>query len=245
MQVIEQALSAKNDGVAGYMVYPERSTPGPGLLLIHPKSGITDYIKIEARKFAKLGYSTFALNVFEQLGYPAATHIETGSQIQAKTTDAEFTRVQTEGWRFLLSQPHVNPQRVAVCGYCMGGRIAIHFIAATPEVRAFVGYYPTVRDEPLTPLRPIAPWVAVEKIRCPSIILYGASDTVTTLPIQDKMMFAFRANGQSLEWHFFPFGGHGYVDPGAVGYHAEAAELSWPMVVKFMERELYWKAPRD
>lgn len=242
MQIIERSLSSKGDGMAGYLVYPERTTPGPGLLLIHPKSGITDYIKIESRKFARLGYSTFAVNVFELLGYPAATHIETGSQIQAKTSDAEFTRVLTESWRYLLSQPHVNPQRVAVCGYCMGGRIAIHFIAATPDVRAFVGYYPTVRDEPVTSMRPVPPWKAAETIRCPSIILYGSHDTVTTIPIQEKMWRAFLANGQTLEWHFYPFGGHGYVDPGAIGYHAHAAELSWSLVVDFMERELQWSS---
>ena len=243
MQIIERSLNGKSDGMAGYLVYPERTTPGPGLLLIHPNSGITDYIKIEARKFAQLGYSTFAVNVFELLGYPAVTHIETGSQIQAKTSDAEFTRVLTESWRYLLAQPHVNRQKVAVCGYCMGGRIAIHFIAATPEVRAFVGYYPTVRDEPETPMRPVHPAQATNKIRCPSIILYGAHDTVTTIPIQEKMWRAFLANGQTLEWHFFPFGGHGYVDPGAIGYHAHAAELSWPLVVDFMERELQWSSP--
>src|SRR3990167_6888573 len=112
MQIIERSLSSKSHGIAGYLVYPERTTPGPGLLMIHPKSGITDYIKIEARKFAKLGYSTFAINVFEQLGYPAATHIETGSQIQAKTSDPEFTHVLTQGWRYLLSQSHVNRERV-------------------------------------------------------------------------------------------------------------------------------------
>jgi carboxymethylenebutenolidase len=245
MQIIERALSTTNDSVAGYLVCPERAHPGPGLFLIHPKSGITDYIKIEARKFAKLGYSTFAINVFEQLGYPAATHIETGSQIQAKTSDAEFTRVLTEGWRYLVSQSHVNRRRVAVCGYCMGGRIAIHFVAATPEVRAFVGYYPTVRDEPQTPMRPVHPSEAAKKIRCPSIILYGADDVTTVVPVQDKMMYAFRANGQPLEWHFYPFGGHGFVDPGAPGYHAHAAELAWPMVVDFMERELQWNAPSD
>src|SRR3990172_1666870 len=172
MQIIERLLSSQSDGMAGYLVYPERSAAGPGLLLIHPKSGITDYIKIEARKFANLGYSTFAVNVFELLGYPAATHIETGSQIQAKTSDAEFTRVLTDGWRYLLSQPHVNTKRVAVCGYCMGGRIAIHFVAATPEVRAFVGYYPTVRDEPTTPMRPVPPSEATSNILFPSIILY-------------------------------------------------------------------------
>ena len=213
MKIIERSYSTKDDGIAGFMAYPERKEPGPALFLIHPKGGFGEYIKIETRKFAKQGYSTFAINVFEQLGYPAATHIETGSQIQAKTTDPEFTRVLTEGWRHLLAQPHVNKNRVAVCGYCMGGRIAIHLVAATPEVRAFVGYYPTVRDEPETELRPIHPSKAARKIRCPSIILYGADDVTTVVPVQDKMMYAFRENGQPLEWHFFPFGGHGYVDP--------------------------------
>jgi len=238
MRIIEQAFSKEKDGVAGFLSFPERSAPGPALLLIHPKGGLGEYIKTETRKFAKLGYTTFAINVFEQLGFPAATHIETGSQIQAKTPDPEFTRVLTEGWRFLLAQPNVNKQRVAVCGYCMGGRLAIHFVAATPEVRAFVGYYPTVRDEPVTAMRPVAPWEATKMIRCPSIVLYGADDTVTKIPVQEKMWRAFLANGQSLEWHFYPFGGHGFVDPGAVGYHAHAAELAWPMVVDFLEREL-------
>jgi dienelactone hydrolase len=107
-------------------------------------------------------------------------------------------------------------------------------------VRAFVGYYPTVRDEPTSPLRPVHPSEAVKKFRCPSIVLYGADDVTTVIAVQEKMWQAFKTNGQPLEWHFFPFGGHGYVDPGAVGYHAHAAELSWPLVVDFMERELRW-----
>lgn len=236
-------MTTEKDGVAGFLAYPERSEPGPGLFLIHPKGGMTDYIKVEARKFAKLGYSTFAINVFEQLGYPAPTHIESGSAIQLKTSDAEFVRVLTQGWRFLLSEPHVNPERVAVSGYCMGGRLAIQFTAATPEVRAFVGYYPTVRDEPPTDMRPLPPWEAVKKIRCPAINLYGADDITTVIPVQDKMMYAFRENGQPSEWHFFPFGGHGFCDPGAIGYSAHAAELAWPMVVDFMERHLKWETP--
>jgi dienelactone hydrolase len=70
--------------------------------------------------------------------------------------------------------------------------------------------------------------------------LYGAHDHVTTIPIQEKMWHAFLSNGQPLEWHFYPFGGHGFVDPGAPGYHPHAADLAWPMVVDFLERELVW-----
>ncbi len=243
MRIVEQAFTKEKDGVAGYLSAPERAAPGPALFLIHPKGGLGEYIRTETRKFAKLGYTTFAINVFEQLGFPAATHIETGSQIQAKTSDPEFTRVLTEGWRFLLAQPNVNKQRVAVCGYCMGGRIAIHFVAATPEVRAFVGYYPTVRDDAETPLRPVHPSKAVRKFCCPSINLYGADDVTTVLPVQEKMWQAFKENGQSLEWHFFPFGGHGYVDPGAQGYNPHAADLSWPLVADFLDRHLKWNSP--
>ncbi len=60
---------------------------------------------------------------------------------------------------------------------------------------------------------------------------------------EDKMMYAFRENGQPLEWHFFPFGGHGYVDPGAPGYQAHTDDLSWPLVADFMERHLKWDSP--
>lgn len=238
MKIVERLLSAEQDGIPGYLACPDRKERGPALLLVHQNTGVTDYIKIEALKFAKLGYTAIIPNLYEMVGYPDVTHIHTGRQIQAKTTDADFFRATTQGWRLLLSRSDVAPGCVGVVGYCMGGRLGIHFVAGTPEARVFVGYYPTVRDEPTTPLRPVHPWEAVGKFQCPSIVLYGADDVVTTIPVQEKGWNAFRNNGQTLEWHFFPFGGHGFVDPGTAGYHPHAAELAWPLVVDFLAREL-------
>ncbi len=243
MNVVERSLTVEQDSLPGYLAFPERSERGPALLLVHQNTGVTDYIKIEALKFAKLGYTTVVPNIYELLGFPAATHIHTGREIQARTSDADFVRFIDEGWRYLLSRPDADPSRVAVVGYCMGGRIGIHFVAATPAVRAFVGYYPTVRAEPVTQLRPRPPWEAARLIQCPSIVLYGAHDWVTTIPVQERMWEAFQANGQKLEWHFFPFGGHGFVDPGTPGYQPHIAELTWPLVVDFLARELSGPAP--
>jgi carboxymethylenebutenolidase len=238
LRILERILTSEKDSIPGYLACPERGARGPALLLVHQNTGVTDYIKIEALKFAKLGYTTFVPNLYEMLGHPDATHIHTGRQIQAKTSDPEFVRAIGAGWRYLLARPDVDSRRVAVSGYCMGGRIGVHFVAATPAVRAFVGYYPTVRDEPITAMRPTPPWESARQIRCPSIVLYGADDVVTTVPIQERMWEAFQSNGRSLEWHFFPFGGHGFVDPGTAGYHPHAAELAWPLVVDFLAREL-------
>jgi len=238
MKIVERVLTAEKDSIPGYLAYPERQERGPALLMVHQNTGVTDYIKIEALKFAKLGYTAIVPNLFELVGYPDVTHIHTGRPIQAKTSDAQFVQAIGAGWRYLLARHDVDPRRVAVSGYCMGGRLAIQFVAATCEVRAFVGYYPTVRDEPPTAMRPIPPWEAVQRFKCPSIVLYGADDIVTTVPVQRKMWDAFSSNGQSLEWHFFPFGGHGFVDPGTPGYHPHAAELAWPLAVDFLAREL-------
>lgn len=92
MKIIERPLTVEQDTIPGYLAYPERRDRGAALLLVHQNTGVTDYIKIEALRFAKLGYATVVPNLYEMLGHPAATHIHTGREIQAKTSDAEFAR---------------------------------------------------------------------------------------------------------------------------------------------------------
>src|SRR6266705_251911 len=61
-----------------------------------------------------------------------------------------------------LGYTTIVPDLYKMLGYCMGGRIGIHFVAATPSVRGFVGYYPSVRDEGPSKLRPRHPEDAVK-----------------------------------------------------------------------------------
>ena len=236
-EIIEHALKTDEHGLAGYIAYPQRSRPGPALLLVHQYTGLTGYLKIEARKYARLGYTVVIPNLYEIMGHPFVTHIHLGAEIQRQTSDAQFVAAIRKGWDYLLKLEQVDPSRIAVTGYCMGGRIAIHFVAATPEVRAFVGYYPTVRDEPRTEMRPRRGWEAAADFTCPSLILFGAGDHVSPVDVQDLLQKALRDNGQRLEWHFFAHGGHGFIDPDAF-YDPHVGELAWPLVVDFLEREL-------
>ncbi len=238
MRIATRRLTVETDGIPGYIAHPLRSQRGPGLLLIHQHSGLTGYLKTAAYHFAKLGYTTVIPNLYHLLGYPARQHIDTGTEIQNKTADPDFVRVIGEGWRFLVGRSDIDPSRVGAIGYCMGGRIGIHFVAATPGVRAFVAYYPSVRDEPPTQIRPRHPCDAAREIQCPSMVLYGGRDSTSTIEVQQRVMGSFLANGKPLEWHFFPFGNHGFASTESDGYQPELAELVWPLVVAFLEREL-------
>jgi carboxymethylenebutenolidase len=159
-------------------------------------------------------------------------------QAQKKTSDGQFTEILTAAWHYLRNRPEVDAKRCAVVGYCMGGRIGIHFVAATPSVRAFVGYYPSVRDEGPSPLRPRHPNDAVKDIKCPSQIFFGANDHVASVPVQQRLMASFQANGQPLDWHFFHRAGHGFAMADGECYDPKLAELAWTLVDDFLGREL-------
>jgi dienelactone hydrolase len=157
---------------------------------------------------------------------------------QKKTTDGQFTEILTTAWRYLTARPEVDGKRCAVVGYCMGGRIGIHFVAAMPSVRAFVGYYPSVRDEGPSQLRPRHPIDAVKDIKCPSQIFFGANDHVASVPVQQRLMASFQSNGQPLDWHFFHRAGHGFAMADGDCYDPKLTELSWSLVTDFLAREL-------
>ncbi len=194
MQILNRDLCAEKDGVPGYLAHPDRKEPGPGVLIVHHHFGVTGNMKVNVCDFAKLGYSTLVPDLYKMLGEADGVH-----EAQKNTTDGQFIEITQR--RMALSdqpRPEVDAKRCAVVGYCMGGRIGIHFVAATPSARAFVGYYPSVRDEEPSQLRPRHPNDAVKDFKCPSQIYFGAKDHVASIPVQQKLMASFQANGQPL-----------------------------------------------
>ena len=163
MNIVNRDLTAQKDGVPGYLAHPDRKEPGPGVLIVHHHFGVTGNMKVNVCNFAKLGYTTVVPDLYKMLGESDGVH-----EAQKKTSDGQFTEILNSAWHYLTTRPEVDGKRCAVVGYCMGGRIGIHFVAATPSVRAFIGYYPSVRDEAANQLRPRHPNDAVKDFKCPS-----------------------------------------------------------------------------
>jgi carboxymethylenebutenolidase len=190
-------------------------------------------MKANVCNFAKLGYTTIVPDLYKLLGVADGVH-----EGQKKITDGQFLEALNRSWSYLTQRNDVDAKRCAVVGYCMGGRIGIHFVAATPSVRAFVGYYPSVRDEGPSQLRPRHANDAVRDIKCPSQILFGAQDRVAPIAMQQRLMASFQANGQPLDWHFFHRAGHGFALADGECYDPKLADLSWALVSDFLGREL-------
>lgn len=232
MKILTRELSAQQDGIPGFIAYPDHAEGGPGLLIVHHHYGVTGHLNSTACNFAQLGYTTLVPDLYHLLGF--TDH----SDVQKKTTDDRFVQVIDQGWRYLLGRKEIDGTRVGVVGFCMGGRVGIHFVAATPGVRAFLGFYPSVREESPSELRPRHPNDAVRDFSCPSLIFFGGRDHVASVPVQERLWASFHQNGQPLEWHFFPYAGHGFALADGDCYDPTLTNLVWPLTADFFARNL-------
>lgn len=232
MRVEQRALSQEADGIPGFVAHPKAEERGPGLLIIHHHYGVTGHMKSMACDFAEQGYTTVVPDLYGLLGF-SDYH-----EVQKKTTDGRFMEVIDQGWRYLLGRRDVDVQRCAVMGLCMGGRLGIHFAAATPAAAAFIGYYPSVRDEGPSQLRPRHPNASAQEIHFPSVIFFGGQDRVAPVPVQEKLRASFLEGTSDVEWHFFPQAQHGFALADGDGYDPVLAKAVRPLTVNFLERVL-------
>ena len=238
MAIVARTLDLKKDGMSGFLAAPKRTAAGPALMWLFHNHGVTDNLKQEAYDYAGRGYTAFVPNLYHLLGHEGAHHLGRGQEIQAATADGQFLQVIGQSWEWLTARDDVDGARCGIIGYCMGGRLGIPFVADTPAVRAFVGFYPTIKEEPETPERPRHAFRTARDIRCPSLIVYGGRDRLCTNEAQLKLWQAFMANGQPVEWHWYSWGDHGFTAPVSVGYQPGLARRTTPLAADFLDRHL-------
>jgi len=238
MRIVSRRLERDKDGISGYMAYPPATPRKPGVLVLHHPNGVTADLKQTVVDLARLGYAALVPNLYHMLGVPGTTHIGLGNELQQRLRDDEFLRVIGDAWRYLARRADVDPTRTAVLGHSMGGRLAIPYAADTPELRALVLYYPSIREEVAQDLRPRHAFDLARSLKCPSMLVYGGRDHITSAEARKRLWESFNANNQPFEWHFYSYGNHGFASPDSEGYQPELSAMVWPLVVDFLHRAL-------
>jgi carboxymethylenebutenolidase len=236
MAIVARRFTQEQDGIPGYAAYPEGPGRRPGILMAHHAHGVTGDYKIDAYRLAELGFNVLVPSLFNMFGVSGTNHIGAGADLQAKHGDGEFLEKMGEARRYLTGHMNSDPARTAAIGHCMGGRLLIPFAADTPELRAILLYYPSVRDEPETPHRPRHAFKLARTLTCASHVICGGQDYIATPAIQGPLWQSFMANGQLVEWHSFSDANHGFRHPDNDGYQPHYADLVWPLVTSFLQR---------
>jgi carboxymethylenebutenolidase len=213
-----------------YRAAPIGVAHAPVVLLISEIFGVHEYIADVARRLAKQGYFVVAPELFVRQG-DAGAYGELAklmSEVIAKVPDAQVMGDLDACVAWAKSQG-ANTERLAITGFCWGGRITWLYAAHNPGIKAGVAWYGRLVGA-TNAVNPSHPIDQVGKLAAPVLGLYGGQDPGIPLDSVDRMKAALAggsAAARRSEWVVYPDAPHAFHADYRPSYRQAAAEDGW------------------
>lgn len=217
-------LSVDGQAVPVYLAQPEGASNLPILLLVSEIFGVHEHIADVARRFARQGYLVLAPDLFVRHGEAekAASVAELIRDIVSKTPDAEVM-ADLDACVAWAGAHGGDAGRLAITGFCWGGRITWLYAAHNPAVKAGVAWYGRLAGaaNAVTPRHPVdvAPGLTV-----PVLGLYGGKDSGIPLSSVEQMKAALAKGASKSAFVVYPDAGHAFYGDYRPSYVAADAK---------------------
>ena len=212
--------------VPAYYAMPTGKTNCPVVLVVQEIFGVHEYIADTCRRFAKAGYLAIASELFARQGDPTQ-YGEIGkliAEVVNKVPDAQVM-ADLDGAIKWAGANGGDTSKVAVTGFCWGGRITWLYAAQGP-VKAGVAWYGRLVGAP-NDLQPKHAVDLAANLRAPVLGLYGEKDTGIPLDTVDKMKAALatgNAPAKASQFVIYPDAPHAFHADYRPSFRKEAAE---------------------
>ena len=217
------------DGVAvrAYWVQPSGKGPFPTVLVVSEIFGLHEYIRDTCRRLARQGYQAIAPDLFQRHGDPASVGsvAEILSTIVSKVPDAQVMGDLDACARWAAANGG-DPARLAITGFCWGGRVTWLYAAHNPQLRAAVAWYGRLTGV-ATGTSPKHPADLVDRMQAPVLGLYGAKDQGIPVSDVEDMRDDMTRAGKRAEFVIYPEAGHAFHADYRPSYRAGDAIDGW------------------
>ena len=227
-------LKTTNGPLPAYVASPAGKGPFPVVLVVQEIFGVHEHIKDVCRRLAKAGYLAIAPELYARQGdVSKLTDIDQIRPIVAKVPDAQVMS-DLDAAAAWAAKNGGDPAKLAVTGFCWGGRITWLYAAHNQKVKAGVAWYGRVVGQPneMTPKNPID---VVKDINAPVLGLYGGADGGIPNDTVDQMRAALKAAGKKSEIHTYPDMPHGFHADYRPSYRKEAAVDGWKRLLDWFK----------
>lgn len=208
----------------------------PGVLVVPAWKGVDDHSCETATKLASLGYVALVVDMYGK-GVRPATAEDARAESGKYRNDRVLMRARV-GAAFACLQKHalVDPERLAVIGYCFGGTVALELARSGVDLDGTVSIHgglgtPNPAD--------------AKSIHGRVLALHGAADP--HVPPAEVEAFEKEMKDAGVDWKLIPYEGavHAFTDPSAgadpsrgAAYHEEAAGKAWADLTAFLQEAL-------
>ncbi len=226
-------LAVNGDGARAFVARPNDEMVRPGVVLIQEWWGLEPHIKDLAQRLAVEGFVTAVPDLYH--GQIATEPDDAQKMVMMIRSNVEQAVREVQGAiDTLVARPDVEPKKVGLIGFCVGGFLTYKTAESADDKLAAVlpfygaGYDPTPQD--------------VARIQAPVLAFYGEKDQSVPMAQVDKIRGLFKDAGKQYEAITYP-AGHAFVNPAHGMGDETSARDAWARAVAFLKEHLGTPAP--
>lgn len=203
-------VNVNGQAVPVYRAAPQGKSGLPVVLVVSEIFGVHEHIADVARRFAKQGYLALAPDLFVRHGDATkpASIADLIKDIISKTPDAEVI-ADLDACVAWAKQNGGDVGKLAITGFCWGGRITWMYAAHNPGVKAGVAWYGRLEGDTHS-IYPKHPVDIASTLKVPVLGLYGARDSGIPLESVEKMKAALALGSSKSAFVVYPDSGHAF-----------------------------------
>jgi carboxymethylenebutenolidase len=233
-------LDTTDGPMQAFRTAPDGDGRGRALLVIQEAFGVNHHMKNVCRRLTEHGYVALAPELFHRTGQGVELGYTDMTQVMphfSKLTNAGIRMDIEAGLAALRADPRVDPSRVGIVGFCVGGFAAV-LAAEETDAAAFVAFYGggILRARPHVALEPLVD--RFDAISRPVLLIFGGQDQ--SIPAEDVQAIdaALTARGKDHQVVTMPDGGHGFACDERAAYHQPSSDEAWTIVHRWLDAHL-------
>lgn len=200
----------------------------PALLVLHEWWGLNDHTKDVAQRFAKEGYIALAPDLYSRLGNKVTQDPNEAATLMSALSSQAALRDVNAAVRYFKLLDTVDPLRLGIVGFSMGGSLALTMATHNSDLKAAVVCYGKV---PLIE--------SLDALLCPLAYHYGARDGWVTKQEVALLQQGLEKFGKTGRVFTYPDAGHAFFnDTRPEVYRSQDAQLAWQRSLAFLREYL-------
>lgn len=221
---------------------PPGTGPFPAVVLGAEGTGINEFIRDVGTRLAQRGILAIVPDPYRGNGPADPDDYDDWDTVMAAIGALDFVRAardQVAAIEYVRSLAVVDPDRVAVWGYCTGATLSWLAAVSDRRLAAAVLFYPSqptfeVHDD----RTPVDPMDLLWQLTCPTQLIYGDADVVMPAELLTELRRRLEAWRVDHDLVVVPGVGHAFCCPSPILGDPEAASQSWETALAFLERAL-------
>ncbi len=237
IEAADITIPVANGQLRGYRAMPLTNGPFPVVLVAAEIFGLNNYVKDVCRRLAKEGYYAIVPDLYSRK--VDLTTIKSMAEIMPIVNskfDTELIADYDTTVEFARASFKGDVTRMAITGFCRGGRTMLVYASANPTLKAAAAWYGPVGGT-ANEFTPKSAMDRVADIKVPVLGLYGGKDAGIPVEPVEKFFAALKAQGTPAELVIFPEAGHGFhADFRPDNYRKADADAGWAKMLAWFRK---------